>query len=162
VDKRTTEMMFSSEDLNAVTPQDFFEQLNEEFDFETDLAADEKNTKCKYYYDAEANALEQDWTGRCWCNPPYGRKIGQWVDKAADSPDALVVMLLPARTDTRWFSTIADTADEIRFVQGRLKFEGNDASAPFPSMIVIWYGRNFYKIGNYPEGPYNWNLIWRR
>ena len=156
--------MFSSEDMNAVTPQDFFDQLNGEFAFELDLAADEKNTKCDYYYDERVNSLEQDWTGHCWCNPPYGRSIGQWVDKAARESKAhgsLIVMLLPARTDTKWFTRIADTADEIRFVKGRLKFEGQIASAPFPSMIAIWYGRYLGWIGG-EEGPYQWNLIWRR
>lgn len=164
MDKRTQKMMFSSEDLNAITPQDFYEQLNEEFGFQTDLAADKKNTKCQYYYDEDANALEQDWAGICWCNPPYGRNLLRWVAKAAveaEETGGLVVMLLPARTDTRWFRVVADTADEIRFIQGRLKFEGNDTSAPFPSMLAIWYGK-YHKVGKYVEGPYNYNLIWRR
>lgn len=171
MDKKTCDVMFSSGDLNAITPDDFFAQLDREFEFQLDLAADESNTKCAYFYDEETNALKQDWTGRCFCNPPYGRKIGRWIDKAADEAEKkligdkgehpLVVMLLPARTDTRWFQTITDTADEIRFVKGRLRFVGNRASAPFPSMVAIWYG-SYHKIGSYPEGPYEWNLIWRR
>ena len=164
MDRRTRDLMFSSKHLNAITPQDFYDQLDDEFEFELDLAADEDNNKCKFYYDEATNALEQDWAGHCWCNPPYGRGIGAWVDKAAEEDaegEALIVMLLPARTDTKWFKTVAKTVDEIRFVEGRLRFEGNDASAPFPSMVAIWYG-NYYKIGRVLEGKYKWNLIWRR
>lgn len=156
--------MFSSEDMDAITPQDFFEQLNTEFEFEIDLAASEKNTKCEYYYDEEANSLVQPWEGRCWCNPPYGRGILSWVSKAAEESainGSLVVMLLPARTDTKWFAAVAESADEIRFIKGRLHFEGQPANAPFPSMVAIWFGHH---VGwkKCEPGPYQYNLIWRR
>lgn len=162
--------MFSSEDMNAVTPQDFFDQLNTEFQFTLDAAASVANAKCKVYYDEEANALTKHWRGRVWCNPPYGRTIGNWIDKAVEetarpSPECCVVMLLPARTDTKWFKTISETADEIRFVKGRLKFSGKDA-APFPSMIAIWYGNLTIQTADAIRrsslyGPYEWNLVWR-
>ena len=164
--KKTTKVMFSSENMEEVTPQDFFEQLDQEFRFELDLAADNENSKCKYYYDEETDALEQDWKGVCWCNPPYGRGIVSWVCKAADEAalrkEVTIVMLLPARTDTRWFSMVAESADEIRFIKGRLKFGDNANSAPFPSMVAIW---NIGSHIRYPmiEGePYYYNLIWRR
>lgn len=168
--------MFSSEDMDAVTPQDFFDQLNEEFQFTFDAAASVGDAKCKHYYTKQDNALIQPWLGRIWVNPPYGRTIGQWVDKAVKetsgpSPECCIVMLLPARTDTKWFNTIAETADQIRFVKGRLKFSNKDA-APFPSMIAIWYGKlylnvrmsscsRFVRMNTPPDGPYRWNLIWR-
>ena len=77
--------------------------------------------------------------GTCWCNPPYGRKIGEWVKKASKS-NATVVMLLPARTDTKWFHEYIYGKAEIRFIKGRLKFGNSKNSAPFPSMVVIFRG----------------------
>lgn len=47
-------------------------------------------------------------------------------------------MLLPARTDTKWFHDHCYGKAEIRFIKGRLKFEGATQPAPFPSMVVIW------------------------
>ena len=76
-----------------------------------------------------------------FCNPPYGRESGKWVEKAyqtnKESGD-LVVMLLPARTDTKWFHDFIYKKAEIRFVKGRLKFGGSQSGAPFPSMVVIY------------------------
>lgn len=84
------------------------------------------------------------WGGyRVWCNPPYGRYIREWVAKAAAAGDEgaeVVVMLLPARTDTKWFHDYIYHKAEIRFIRGRLKFGGSKNSAPFPSMIVIFRG----------------------
>ena len=81
--------------------------------------------------------LKQDWSGVCWCNPPYGRQIGKWVEKAAKS-HATVVMLLPARTDTKWFHDYCLPYGEIEFLRGRLKFGGCEYNAPFPSMVVVF------------------------
>ena len=83
------------------------------------------------------DGLKQEWTGVCWCNPPYGRQIGKWVEKAVKSL-ATVVMLLPARTDTKWFHDWVLPYGKIEFLRGRLKFGGCNNSAPFPSMIVIF------------------------
>jgi site-specific DNA-methyltransferase (adenine-specific) len=73
-------------------------------------------------------------------NPPYGRQISKWVKKAYESAKkgAVVVGLLPARTDTKWFHDYIYNKAEIRFVRGRLKFGNSKNSAPFPSMLVIW------------------------
>ena len=71
-----------------------------------------------------------------FCNPPYGRKVGEWVKKAYLS-NTLVVLLLPSRTDTKWFHDYCLNG-EIRFIKGRLKFGGSNNSAPFPSIIVIF------------------------
>ena len=73
-------------------------------------------------------------------NPPYGRSIGKWIQKAYNSSKegAVVVGLLPARTDTKWFHEYIYNKAEIRFIKGRLKFGGCKNSAPFPSMVVIW------------------------
>ena len=81
--------------------------------------------------------------GTVFCNPPYGRNIGDWIRKAsqeASKPDTLVVLLVPARTDTRWFQNHILHRAEVRFLPGRLKYEVNGQAgeaAPFPSMIVV-------------------------
>ena len=102
-----------------------------------DVCATTDNAKCKEFYSPEQDGLAQEWTGVCWCNPPYGREIGKWVRKAAES-SCTVVMLLPARTDTKWFHDYIYGKAEIRFIKGRLKFGDAKNSAPFPSMVVIF------------------------
>lgn len=135
-----TELMFSSGTDLWATPQNFFNALDREFHFTVDTCATPENAKCAHYFTADQNGLAQVWDGVCWCNPPYGREIGKWVRKAAESC-CTVVMLLPARTDTAWFHDYIYGKAEIRFVRGRLKFGNAKNSAPFPSMIVIFSGQ---------------------
>jgi site-specific DNA-methyltransferase (adenine-specific) len=73
---------------------------------------------------------------RVFCNPPYGRGIGDWLAKAREADVA--VYLLPSRTDTQWWHEHAMKADEIRFIRGRLKFGDATNSAPFPSAILVY------------------------
>jgi len=82
--------------------------------------------------------------GNVFCNPPYGRELGKWVEKAYNESrkGACVVMLIPARTDTRWFHDFILGRAEIRFLRGRLKFGGSKNSAPFPSMVVVFGKEN--------------------
>ena len=130
--------IFSRATDNWATPQWLFDELDQEFHFTLDVCADEINAKCKTFFSKVQDGLQQEWNGTVWCNPPYGREIGKWVQKAAQS-NAVVVMLLPARTDTRWFHEwCLPFADEIRFVPGRLKFGGSKDNAPFPSMVVVF------------------------
>lgn len=135
-----TKVMFSSATDMWATPQDFFDKLNKEFCFELDVCATADNAKCEKYYTKEQDGLKMPWTGVCWCNPPYGREIGKWVAKAfsASAGGATVVMLLPARTDTKWFHDYIYEKSEIRFIKGRLKFGDSYNSAPFPSMVVVF------------------------
>lgn len=137
-----TDVMFSSKSDLWSTPQELFDELNAEFGFTLDTCALPENAKCARYYTPEINGLVQKWEGVCWCNPPYGRQIGKWVQKAATT-NALVVMLLPARTDTKWFHDYIYHKSNVavRFIRGRLKFGGAQSSAPFPSMVVIFNGR---------------------
>lgn len=137
-------LMFSSATDLWSTPQDFFDELNNEFNFTLDVCALPENAKCSNFYTPQTDGLSQPWKGRVWCNPPYGREVGQWVRRGYSSRKTLVaevvVMLLPARTDTRWFHDyiyIYGKA-EIRFIRGRLKFGGSKNAAPFPSMVVIF------------------------
>nr|DAU97397.1 MAG TPA: DNA N-6-adenine-methyltransferase [Caudoviricetes sp.] len=134
--------MFSSKTDLWETPQDLFDKLNNEFQFTLDVCATPENAKCDKFYTKEQDGLKHPWKGTVWCNPPYGRGIGQWVRRAlfASVSGATVVMLLPARTDTKWFHDYIYKRNnvEIRFIRGRLKFGGSKNSAPFPSMVVVF------------------------
>ena len=137
-----TDVMFSSKTDEWATPTDFYNELNKEFKFDLDPCANEHNHKCEKYFTIEDNGLLQSWAGyNVFCNPPYGREIGKWVEKAYRTNQEhgnLVVMLLPARTDTKWFHEFIYQKAEVRFVRGRLKFGDSKNSAPFPSMVVIY------------------------
>ncbi len=132
---------YSSKTPEWETPQKVFDDLNAEFSLNWDVCATKENRKRTDYWEKAENGLIQNWEGkRCWMNPPYGREIGRWVYKAATGGASIVVALLPARTDTRWFHDYIYQKPnvEIRFIKGRLKFGGSKNSAPFPSMIVIF------------------------
>jgi phage N-6-adenine-methyltransferase len=137
--------LFTSKTPEWSTPQDLFDELNKEFDFDVDVCATKENAKCEKYFTKEDDGLEHSWHlyNCCWCNPPYGRQIADWVRKAyylKGYGRAKIVMLLPARTDTKWFHDYIYNQSnvEIRFLKGRLKFGDSKNSAPFPSMIVIF------------------------
>ena len=123
------------------TPREIIEALGE---FDLDPCADETNHKCEHYFTKEQNGLKQDWGGhRVFCNPPYGRAITDWVEKSfreGTKDNTIVVMLIPARTDTRYFHDFIQHRSEVRFVKGRLKFGNSKQAAPFPSMVVIFRG----------------------
>ena len=135
-----TSGMTSSLTDNWPTPSYVFDRLNDEFHFTLDVCADDLNHKCDRYFTKEIDGLAQEWTGTCWMNPPYGRTIGQWVKKAYDAArgGAVVVCLLPARTDTRWWRDYVMCASELRFISGRVKFGNANTGAPFPSVVAIF------------------------
>ncbi len=145
---------FSSRTDDWSTPPDFFAKVEAEFGpFDLDPCATAENAKAPMYYTTWSDGLSKKWKGRVWCNPPYGRGIGNWVRRCAfhthlyrENPEEkliqdgpLAVMLLPARTDTKWWHDyVIPYAAEIRFIRGRLKFGGAKNSAPFPSALVIF------------------------
>lgn len=132
----------SSKTDNWATPQDFFDNLNEEFHFTLDPCANEENHKCDLFFTKEQDGLTQDWGGHVvFCNPPYGKEIAGWVRysyEQSQKQNTTVVMLIPARTDTRYFHDYIYGKAEIRFIKGRLKFGDATTAAPFPSMVVIY------------------------
>ncbi len=138
------DVMYSSQTDDWATPAEFFEELDREFRFNLDPCASEQNHKCERYFTKEQNGLLQDGGGsRVFCNPPYGRVIGDWVRKAYEEghkENTLVVMLIPARTDTQYFHNYIKHRAEVRFVEGRLKFGEAKQGAPFPSMVVVFRG----------------------
>jgi phage N-6-adenine-methyltransferase len=132
--------LFSSDSQEWTTPQDFFDSLDAEFHFTLDPCATPENAKCKRYFTKADDGLKQQWTGRVFMNPPYGREIGKWVKKAYEESQSnaeVVVCLLPARTDTRWWHDYCLRGD-VHFIKGRLKFGKASNAAPFPSVIALF------------------------
>lgn len=136
-------VMYSHKSDEWSTPQAFYDRCNDEFGFDLDACATDENHKCDNYFTIEDDGLSQEWGGhRVWCNPPYSQ-IDKWVAKAfyeTRNDNTLVALLIPSRTDTKYFHNYINNRAEIRFVKGRLKFGDGKNSAPFPSMLVIFRG----------------------
>lgn len=135
-------VLYSHKSDEWETPQDVFDRLNDKYHFDLDACATDKNAKCLRFFDKAQDGLRQSWGGyTVWCNPPYS-KIKDWVRKAAHEQrnGTTTVMLIPARTDTKWFHEYVyeKRGVSIQFLKGRLKFSGSMNSAPFPSMIVVF------------------------
>lgn len=132
--------LFSSTKEDWATPQDFFDKLDEEFHFDLDPCADAENAKCKEYFTKEENGLLKDWGGVASSaihhTAEHQRANGS--GSVTKKPGTVVVALIPARTDTRFFHDYIYHKAEIRFIKGRLKFGGCKDAAPFPSMVVIF------------------------
>lgn len=134
--------LFASNSSEWETPQWLFNDLDAQWDFTLDPCATPENAKCSLYYTKEDDGLTKDWSGhRVFLNPPYGRSIGKWVKKAYEESlkGAVVVCLLPSRTDTLYWHSYVMRATVIDFIKGRLKFGGSENSAPFPSTIVLFH-----------------------
>lgn len=130
---------FSKKSDEWVTPQAFFDKINNIFKFELDAASTEDNNKCSKRLN---DGLSEAWNKSTWCNPPYSN-VKEWVRKAeAESwiTRNPIVMLIPARTDTKiWQHHILGCFNiKILFIRGRLKFSGAINTAPFPSALIIW------------------------
>jgi site-specific DNA-methyltransferase (adenine-specific) len=142
-------VLFSSATSEWATPADLFAKLNKEFCFTLDVCATVENAKCERYFTKKEDGLVQPWTGRVWCNPPYGAAVAQWLHKGWESVQSgaceLVVFLLPARTDTAWWPRY-HAKGEVRFLKGRLRFGGAKSSAPFPSVLLVF--RNVCTLRN--------------
>lgn len=132
---------FSSKKMDWATPWPLFHICEESYGpFSLDVCATASNAKCQRFFSPDVNGLLQRWYGVCWMNPPYGRTIGQWIEKAvAESQQgARVVCLLPARTDTVWWHDLVLPHGHVHFLRGRVRFEGAKHHAPFPSAIVVF------------------------
>lgn len=131
--------LFSSRTDEWATPQALYDELNREFNFTLDPCATSANAKCERYFTKEQDGLKQSWIGEVvFCNPPYGKEMSKWVEKAhRESSGATVVMLIPARTDTRYFHEFIYQIHEVRFIKGRLRYNDGRGQSPFPSMIVV-------------------------
>jgi site-specific DNA-methyltransferase (adenine-specific) len=137
--------LYASRSEDWETPQNLYDRLDAIFAFALDACATAANAKARAYFRRADDALNQDWApyGRIWLNPPYGRRIGDWMAKAyAEScKGALIVALVPARTDTRWWHASVSGKALVTFLPGRLKFlrDGKAlAPAPFPSALIFY------------------------
>lgn len=152
--------LLSSKKMDWCTPQTFFDELNAEFHFTLDPAATDKSAKCPEYFTPETDGLHQSWRGHTvFCNPPYGRDIRDWVQKAyveSQGEGTTVVLLIPARTDTSYFHDYILGKAEIRFLRGRIKFTDEDGNtsdpAPFPSMLVVYKNNAAAEAGTSNDG----------
>jgi len=131
--KSKTKVHFMSQRGDWKTPKALYQALDAEFSFDCDPCPPKPI----------ADGLAVEWGGVSYVNPPYGRVIGKWVAKAyAEAMKGkTVVLLIPSRTDTRWWHDYCMKADEIRFIKGRLHFDDGPCGAPFPSAIVVFKGR---------------------
>ena len=134
-------VVWSADKDEWATSQDFYDGLNAKYNFTLDPCADATNAKCSKFYTMNDDGLTKDWGGETvFCNPPYS-KAKEWMQKAYEEgkkPNTRILMLVAARTDTKFFHDYCMKADKIFFVKGRLKFGGSQNSAPFPSMVVVF------------------------
>jgi site-specific DNA-methyltransferase (adenine-specific) len=130
------------------TDTEIFEDMNREFQFTVDAAADKTNARISKFFTKKDNGLAQDWTGeRVWCNPPYS-DLYPWVAKAAERKAAVAVLLLPARVDRAWWHNYVWDNEgncprpgvEIRYAKGRVRFFGTTTSPAWCTVAVIWHG----------------------
>jgi site-specific DNA-methyltransferase (adenine-specific) len=127
------------------TPIDYWTILNDLYKFDVDAAASQSNKLCEKWFGLDhhdplrTDGLKSEWDGNeIWINPPYGRIIGEWIAKAhIESNSKNITMLLPSRTDTKWFhSLLNQDGISIEFIKGRLKFGNSKVAAPFASILV--------------------------
>lgn len=128
------------------TPAPVVEALEAEFGrFDLDPCCRQESAKAPRYYTPEADGLTNPWVGRVFLNPPYS-KPAPWLEKAIAETSSgaaqLVIALLPASTDTRWFHDLVKGYAEVRFLKGRIKFLGwmrtPIGSPKTPSMLAIY------------------------
>lgn len=126
------------------TPRSIYDELDAEFNFTIDVCASAWNSKHQNFWTREEDALRKDWSAhRCFMNPPYA-ELKTWLKKADEESKkgALVVALIPSRTDTAYWHEHIEGKHEVRFLRGRVRFERQDgerSTAPFPSVVVIFH-----------------------
>lgn len=127
-----TGLHFSSLRMDWKTPKAVYQILNAEFRFDHD--------PCPADWDGVTDGLKNSWGGCNFVNPPYGKELPKWVAKAYEQwkLGKTVVLLIPSRTDTRWWHDYCMKADDIRFIKGRLKFDEHKYTAPFPSVVIVF------------------------
>lgn len=145
---------FASKKQEYETPDVLFEILNDIYNFDIDVCADENNHKCEKYYSEQEDALTKEWNGVCWMNPPY-INLKTWIEKAykeSRKDNCTVVCLIPARTNTSWWHKYC-MKGEITFIEGRPKFKGCKYGLPQPLAIVVFSNKisNTYKSLVYKE-----------
>ena len=137
-----TKGLTSTGNIVAETPKYLFDRISSIFNFSLDVCALPENAKCESYYTPKDDGLSKPCRGGVWCNPPYGREISSWVKKAYEESqkeyNSFVLMLLPARTDTRWWWEYVQGKATLFFIKGRVKFGDHNVGAPFPSVLALY------------------------
>lgn len=134
------DLMHSSKSDDWATPPALFAQINERWGpFHLDPAANAINAKAPHYYTKDDDGLAQPWSGRVFVNPPYGKTIGRWIEKAIRSTahGATVVLLIPARTGSVWFREAFEHASEAHAISGNVTFGSATAPATFGSVVMV-------------------------
>lgn len=129
--------LFTSLRTDWKTPRALYQALDAEFHFDYDPCPVKPKT----------DGLKGNWRSANFVNPPYGKEITKWIQKGYEEnlKGKTIVFLLPSRTDTAWWHDYIMKADEIRFIRGRLKFDDQKNSAPFPSVIAVFKHKNYGK-----------------
>ena len=161
MDDSTIQAMTSHKNDNWATPSWFVRKLEKELHikFTLDPCTTQEKAKASRFFTIQDDGLNQDWSGNnVFVNPPYS-KNREWVKKCYEESlksNTLVVLLIPARTDTRYFHDICMKGDLIYFIKGRIKFENpaieddKNNSPVFPSMVVVFDSEHFYNSSGYP------------
>lgn len=127
------------------TPLDFYNWLDGIFQFTLDPCTTALFAKCAKYYTKEDDGLAQSWKGeRVFVNPPYSQNY-KWMQKAFTEwkeNNTLVVVLVPSRTDVRWYHDFCHgKATFIWHIKGRIQFIGGKSGATFPSAVIGYLPR---------------------
>lgn len=140
------------------TPQYLFDKLHREFQFTLDVCALPENAKCANFFTPEQDGLLQRWEGRVWMNPPYGRGIEKWLEKASHQADythcECVVALIPNRSNAPWWHEYVMKAAEIRFVRKKVPFTGRVKGVPFWGSVIVVFdglGGRYPKVSSYDQ-----------
>lgn len=138
---------YSSAKQDWGTPVHLFAALDKKYGpFMLDACASRSNAKVATYFDETQDGLKQNWApyGKVFCNPPY-KHVAKWVEKCVEESrkGAYIVLLIPARTDTKYFHEHLYNKRyvELVFLKGRIKFQGAAHCAPFPSLLAIFKPR---------------------
>lgn len=138
---------YNGDGRHWATPPEIFNPLHREFNFTLDPCADIESAKCERFYTEAQDGLSKSWAEqRVFMNPPYGKEVYAWTRKAREEAErgALVVGLLPASCDLKWWHDDVVRHAEVRYIRGRVRFITGGpyrASGFFASVVVIWYPR---------------------
>jgi len=136
--------MATAKTVQWATPQwrvdEWVEELGKPFTF--DPCCTPENAKAPEFLTEDDDGLKSPWWGRVWLNPPYGAGLKEWMMKANEELNSgrveIIVALLPARTDTKWFhESVVERGHEVRFIKGRVRYGEGVSPAPFPSIYVV-------------------------
>lgn len=140
--KSLNPVIFSNKSDEWETPQDLFDKINKIIEFNLDAAASAINKKCEQYFSIVEDSLKQTWSGNVWLNPPYSvsdKFIKKAYDEVYVNKNAKnCVILIPSRTDTKYFQNYCCKGERIIFIKGRLRFNNSPTSAPFPSCLIFF------------------------